>query len=201
MTADLSTQQPGRQGMPGARSPFPLAHHVPAMLADDPMVVAFLDALDEVWAPVISTLDCFDAYLDPQLAPPDMVAYLGSWILAMTDDARDEDQLRHDVATADRTAAWCGTATGLRERLVPREAEGLVIQDPGGIHTSVVPTDPYDWQDPVDPSVVIIVTGSREPGARGVERLRDLVRDLVPANVLVTLQVDAEAQQGDQAEQ
>ena len=64
MSADLTTQRPGRQGIPGARSPFPLADHVPAMLADDPMVVAFLKALDEVWAPVISSLDCFDAYLE-----------------------------------------------------------------------------------------------------------------------------------------
>ena len=60
MTTDAAIEPLGRQGVPGAVSPFPLADHVPAMRADDPMVVAFLTARDEVWAPVISTLDCFD---------------------------------------------------------------------------------------------------------------------------------------------
>lgn len=189
MTADLSTHRPGRQGLPGARSPFPLSRHVPAMLADDPMIVGFLDALDEVWAPAISTLDCFDSYLDPRLAPPDMVAYLGSWILALTDNTRDEAQLRHDVATAFRTTQWSGTATGLHQQLVPREAEQLEVRDSGGIHTSTVPTDPLQWADPEERTITIILTNARHVGARGAERLRSIVRDLVPAHVPIDLRV------------
>lgn len=189
MTADLSTERPGRQGLPGARSPFPLSMHVPAMLSDDPMIVAFLDALDEVWAPAISTLDCFDAYLDPHLAPPDMVAYLGSWIRALTADARDEAELRHDVATGFRTAEWSGTATGLHDRLVPREAGHLEIRDPGGIHTSTVATDPHEWEEPDDRTVTLIVTDLKQASARSVEQLRNIVRDLVPAHVPIDLQV------------
>lgn len=189
MTTAQSTQRPGRQGVPGARSPFPLAQHVPAMLSDDPMIVAFLEALDEVWAPVISTLDCFDSYLDPRLAPADMVAYLGTWILAMTDDARDEAQLRHDVATAYQTVEWCGTAKGLRERLVPREAEGLEIRDPGGIHTSTVPTDPLQWADPEERTVTIIAIDPHVVGSRGEGRLRHMVRDLVPAHIPIAVEL------------
>ena len=189
MTADLSLQPLGRHGIPGARSPFPLCQHVPALLADDPLIVAFLDALDEVWAPVISTLDCFDSYLDPMLAPPDMVAYLGTWILAMTDDARDEAQLRLDVATAFRTAEWCGTASGLEERLVPREVERLEISDPGGIHTSTVATDPLTWEEPEERTVRITVSGLRNTGSRSSENLSKVVRDLVPAHIPFDLQV------------
>jgi len=189
MTAELSTERPGRQGLPGARSPFPLSKQVPAMLADDPMIVAFLGALDEVWAPAITTLDCFDAYLDPRLAPPDMVAYLGSWILALTADARDEAELRHDVASGFRTAEWSGTATGLHERLVPREAGHLEIRDPGGIHTSTVPTDPQQWAEPDDSTVTLIVTDLTQVGGRSAENLRRIIHDLVPAHVPVDLQV------------
>jgi phage tail-like protein len=189
MSADLTTQRPGRQGIPGARSPFPLADHVPAMLADDPMVVAFLKALDEVWAPVISSLDCFDAYLDPRLAPPDMVAYLGSWIRAMTADARDEAQLRHDVATAFQTAEWCGTEVGLRMYMVPRGAEDVEVRDPGGIQTSAVATDPASWSEPEDRTIGITIIGPHMVGSRGDERLRRMVRDLVPAHIPIDLQV------------
>lgn len=189
MSADVSVQRPGRQGIPGARSPFPLSEHVPAMLSDDPMIVAFLEALDEVWAPVITTLDCFDAYLDPRLAPPDMVGYLGSWIRALTADARDEAQLRHDVAMAFRVAEWCGTAVGLREHMVPRGAEDVEVSDPGGIHTSSVATDPASWTEPEDRTVTITIIGPHFVGSRGDERLRRMVRDLVPAHIPIDLQV------------
>ena len=51
------------------------------MLAEDPVVQLLLGALDEVLAPIISVLDCFDAYLDPRLAPLDFVDYMSSWLL------------------------------------------------------------------------------------------------------------------------
>lgn len=194
MTVDMPSQIPSpaelsRRGIPGARSPFPLVEHVPALLADDPMVVAFLEALDEVWAPIISTLDCFDAYLDPRLAPPDMVAYLGSWILALLDEARTEEQLREDVTSAHTIAAWSGTARVLHERLVPREAEAIEIIEPGGVSTSSEPTDPRAWDASADATITVSITAPRMPGPQGEERLRRLVRDLVPAHLPVRVLV------------
>lgn len=179
----MTVHRPGRQGIPGARSPFPLIDRVPALLADDPMVDSFLAALDEVWAPIISTLDCFDAYLDPRLAPPDMVAYLGSWVLAPIDDARTEDDLRHDVTTAHDVASWSGTGHLLESRLVPREAEHVEIGDPGGISISTTPTDPLQWPEPDEPTVTVTVTNPTVGGRAGLERLTRMVRDLVPAHV------------------
>lgn len=195
MTHDLSDMHDGspvrvgRQGLPGARSPFPLVEHIPAQLSEDPMICAFLDALDEVWAPVITTLDCFDAYLDPHLAPPDMVAYLGSWVLALMDDTQDEEQLRADVAQAHVVAAWSGTEQILHSRLVPRDAAAIDVRDPGGIVISTTSTDPSAWQDPDDPRVVITVTSPRVAGAQGQERLTGIIRDLVPAHVILDVQV------------
>ena len=179
----------GRQGIPGSRSPFPLVEHIPAQLSEDPMICAFLDALDEVWAPVITTMDCFDSYLDPRMAPPDMVAYLGSWILALMDDTQDEEQLREDVAKAHLVAAWSGTTQILHTRLVPREAAAIDVRDPGSVHVSTVPTDPASWTDPEDPRVVITVSSPRTPGPRAHARIEGIVRDLVPAHVIVDVQV------------
>ena len=78
---------------------------VPAMLADDPFVRSFLASLDEVIAPAISVIDCFDAYLDPLIAPTDMVLYMGAWLLATIDDAWSEDSIRRDVAAEHEGAA------------------------------------------------------------------------------------------------
>lgn len=192
MSTPASMERPGRQGIPGARSPFPLVDHVPALLADDPMVGAFLSALDEVWAPIITALDCFDAYLDPQLAPPDMVAYLGSWVLAPIDDARTPEDLRHDVTTAYEVAAWSGTAPLLHSRLVPRHAARVDISDPGGIHTSTTPTDPMQWPEPGQTGISVTVAHPTVDGRSGHERLTRVVRELVPAHVPCVVHVEGD---------
>ena len=78
MTGDLSLLQASRRrAVAGMLSPFPLQHQIPAMLQEDPFVCRFLDGLDEVLAPIVSVLDCFDSYLDADIAPLDMVRYMG----------------------------------------------------------------------------------------------------------------------------
>lgn len=175
----------GRRGYPAARNPFPLESQVPAMIAEDPMIRAFLGGLDEVWAPIVSTLDCFYAYLDPRTAPPDMVAFLGSWILADTADTWDEATLREDVAHAHSRFALLGTSEGVKERLVPREAESVDIGDPGTTLTSTMPTNPQDWIDPADPIVRIRV--HTRAGTTDVmkQRLTALIREFTPAHVVL----------------
>lgn len=179
----------GRRGYPGAHSPFPLGHQVPAMLADDPMIRAFLAGLDEVWAPIVTTLDCFYAYLDPGTAPVDMVAFLGSWIRADVADAWNEESVRRDVAQAQRLFSMAGTAYAIRERIVPRDAESVEIDDPGATLTSAMPTDPQDWTDPGDPTVRIRVHARGELTDARVERIRSIIADLAPAHVVLDVSV------------
>jgi phage tail-like protein len=182
MTTEVSFPHMGRRGVAGARSPFPMQEQIPAMLAEDPLICAFLRGLDEVVAPIIQTLDCLDAYLDPYVAPPDMVAFLGSWVLADIDDVWNEDAIREDVAKAHERAVWAGTAQAVRNRLVPREVASVEIDDSGDTLTSTMPTDPQQWDDSGAPSVRV-----RAPGGDR-EQLSRLVSRLVPAHV--TLEVD-----------
>lgn len=180
----VMTTQMGRRGHPEARNPFPLEEQVPAMLAEDPMVRAFLAGLDEVWAPIVLTLDCFYAYLDPRTAPLDMVAYLGSWIRADTVDAWTESSVRDDVAHAHSLFAMAGTARAIRERLVPREAESVVIEDSGTTLISTMPTNPHDWNDSVRP---VSITVRALPGSTEAmkDRIRSIISDLTPAHVVL----------------
>lgn len=174
----------GRGAVPGLRSPFPIVNFTPGMLADDLLVQQLLDALDEVLAPVISTLDCMDAYLDPDLAPIDMVKYLASWLLAEVDDEWDEAAVRRDVRLAHARSKWAGTARSVVERLVPYEVESLVVEDPGYTVSQEGPTKPSDWADPEQPEVVLRVVPKRE-GAAELRRIERLARGLVPAHVAI----------------
>lgn len=178
MSVTVPSVEHGRRAVEGARSPFPLEGQIPAMLADDPLVCAFLRALDEVMAPVIHTLDCFDAYLDPRLAPPDMTAYLGSWVLADIDNIWDEAAIRDDVAHAHQRASWSGTAHAIRSRLVPREASTVEIDDSGATLVSVSPTSPADWTNAEAPAVRVRID------AADIDRVRHIVSRLVPAHVM-----------------
>lgn len=183
MSADLGMVANGRRATPGARNPFPLERQIPAMLAEDPLICAFLRGLDEVSAPAIHVLDCFDAYLDPRLAPPDMVAYLGSWILADIDDVWSEEAIRDDVAKAHERAVWAGTVKALRDRLVPREMQSVEIIETGTTLTSTMPTDPQQWTEVDGPGVRVVAS------AGDLEDIRRIVSRLVPAHVALEVAV------------
>ncbi len=182
MSVDISAQPIRRGATPGARSPFPLEAQVPAMLAEDPLICAFLRGLDEVVAPVIQVLDCFDAYLDPRLAPPDMLAYIGSWILADIEDVWSENAIRDDVARSHERATWAGTAQAIRDRLVPREAQSVEVTDSGTTLLSVSPTSPADWTGGDSPSVRVAIA------ATDLDRIRRIVSRLVPAHVVLEVE-------------
>jgi phage tail-like protein len=182
MSVTMPSTDIGRGSVPRARSPFPLEAQIPAMLADDPLVCALLRGLDEVIAPVIQTLDCFDAYLDPRLAPPDMTAYLGSWVLADIDNIWDEAAIRDDVANAHQRASWSGTAYAIRNRLIPREASTVEIEDSGATLVSVTPTSPADWASGEAARVRVRIDTD------DTDRVRHIVAKLVPAHVMLEVE-------------
>ena len=80
------------------------------MLAEDPVVQLLLGALDEVLAPIISVLDCFDAYLDPRLAPLDFVDYMSGWLLVSQVEYWTEETRRATLSSTVPRSKWRGTA-------------------------------------------------------------------------------------------
>lgn len=190
MSTDQSLAVPGgrdvvpakRAAVPQLATPFPLREQVPAMIMDDPFACRFLDGLDEVIAPVISVLDCFDAYLDPDIAPLDMVQYLGTWLLATLDDPWDDATMRRDVGQAHYRAQTAGTNAGLYNRLVPHLVKSVSIRDTGTTTASKVATDPADWADAPAPVVKIVLLphAGKPVDLVHIERI---VRDAIPAHV------------------
>jgi phage tail-like protein len=175
-----------RRLVEGLRTPFPLINAVPPMLAEDPFVQRMLPGLDEVLAPVISTIDCFPAYLDPATAPMDMVRYVGSWLFPHIDEEWGEDALRHALATAVSRSGWRGTSRGLEMALVPYEASSVTIEDSGSVTVSSTATDPSTWPDAPEQRVTVRFTpAGDDPDAE--DRVAKVIRTLIPAHTLLTL--------------
>jgi len=176
-----------RRSVDGLRTPFPLVNAVPAMLAEDPFVQRMLPAFDEVLAPIISTLDCFPSYLDPEIAPMDMVTYMASWLFPMYEDQLSEEGLRHALATVVERSGWRGTARGVLEALETFNLASIDVQDSGSTVVSTKPTDPDTWPEVAPPTVkVVCVAGAH--ATLDDEQINNILRVLVPAHVILTVE-------------
>ena len=91
----------------------PLASFLPAMLQADDFCVRFTQGLDPVLAPVLSTIDNLDAYVDPWLTPPDFLDWLAGWFGLELDATWPEERRRALVANALELGRWRGTVVGL----------------------------------------------------------------------------------------
>lgn len=122
----------GRGLVPGLETPAPLGPTLPALFQEDDFAQRMMVAFDECLAPVISTLDCFDTYLDPSLAPPDFVDWLASWVGVEIDETwtlERRRQLVHDAAVLYRVR---GTAAGLAAHLLLYANANPEIDESGG---------------------------------------------------------------------
>lgn len=122
----------GRRGVPGLVSPHPIGATLPGLYQDDDLAQRFCAALDEVLAPVLATVDCLPAYLDPALAPPDVLDWLAGWVGLADAVFWPVQRRRALVARAAELHAWRGTPYAVRKLV--RLATGLIpeIEDPGG---------------------------------------------------------------------
>lgn len=139
-----------RSSVEGMPSVHPLADGLPAYLQEDSFAVRWTQGLDDVLAPVLSVLDCLDAYLDPGLTPPDFLAWIAGWVGARTDERWDMANQRRSVAAAAGLHGLRGTLIGLA-REIEVATGGLVDLDDGAdVTISTGPSvDLPEYPDPV----------------------------------------------------
>jgi phage tail-like protein len=119
----------------------PLGFALPAAYHEDDFVQRFCEGLDEVLAPVPSTIDNFAAYLDPDLAPDDFLEWLAGWAGLELDQTWPIERRRALVANAVQLYRGRGTAAclaafvelyvGVRPEIVEGGATGW-SPTPGG---------------------------------------------------------------------
>jgi phage tail-like protein len=117
----------GRGAVPGLVSPNSLALALPELLLEDQFTRGLMAAFDEVLAPIVSTLNNLDAYVDPCLTPPDFLAWLAGWVGLELDDSAPLDHQRVLIAEAVRLYRWRGTVKGMRHLIV--RATGAALED------------------------------------------------------------------------
>ncbi len=175
-----------RRAVPGLGTPYPLGTLMPAVYQEDPATMAWTAGLDDVLAPVISTLDCLGAYLDPLLAPEDFVSWLAGWFGTVFDENWPLLRRRLAVARSVDLYRQAGTISGLRalvELATGCEAE---VADSGGVTWSQRPNTP----PPGQPEAMVQVRLFAPPGTElDLKSIGDLVAAAKPAHVAHRVEV------------
>jgi phage tail-like protein len=163
-----------------------MINYTSSMLADDAIAQMICASLDEVLAPIISVLDCYDSYLDPHIAPIDFVRYMSAWILVHPEEGWDDSAVRKSLAHAIRFYELRGTARGLRDYLKEVFNVDVMVEDSGSVTTSRDFTDPTTWTVPGSPAVKVSVQGSQASSAN-MDLIHTLLEVAIPAHVTATL--------------
>jgi phage tail-like protein len=111
--ARVAISPPMRGMIEGLPTPRPMVAELPAAFQEDDFGRRFVSALDDVLAPLFATLDCWDSYLDAQLAPDDFVDWLASWVGVDIDETWTLERRRTLIQDAVALYRIRGTAAGL----------------------------------------------------------------------------------------
>ena len=170
----------------GLASRCPLGRLLPALYQDDDFVLRFTAALDEVVASALWALDDLDAYLDPWLAPPDFVEWLAGWFGVELESTWPEERCRAMVADVSDLYRWRGTARSITHLVEIHTGVTPEIEESGGVSWSTrpggkLPGDAEPW--------LVVRIPTAEPAAVDLDRLERVLRDAVPAEVVLHLEV------------
>ncbi|MFI9585426.1 phage tail protein [Streptomyces sp. NPDC052236] len=179
-----------RGTIPGLPTPHPLMYQLPAVYLGEDFLQRFLEALDEVLAPVLLTLDNLPAHLDPRTAPEDFLSWLATWVAADTGagpaagagDERSAEQRRAAVTGAMDRHRQRGTRGGLADAVRLEFGAEPEIDETGGASWSVTPRSPLPGPADGRPRVTVRLRVA-DPDEADVDRLRRLVGEEVPAHV------------------
>lgn len=170
----------------GLDTRHPIGFQLPALYQDDDFGQRFTSALDVVLAPVFTTLDCIDAYVDPGVAPADFVGWLAEWVGIELDENWPLERQRRLVASAVQLYEWQGTARGLARLVEIYAGVTPEIEESGGTAWSASPDG--DLPGTAEARVRITVRVP-DPAAVDVQRLDRIVARAKPAHVVHEVEV------------
>ncbi len=133
---DLVAAAFGRGLVEALPSPRPIGAQLPAAFQEDDFCQRMMSAFDEILAPLFSTLDCFDSYLDPKVAPHDFVDWLASWVGIEIDETWTLERRRRLILDAVALYRIRGTAAGLAAHINLYAGTTPEIQENGGCEWS-----------------------------------------------------------------
>jgi phage tail-like protein len=170
----------------GLASPHPLGASLPALYQEDTFAQRLTAALDEVLAPIFSSLDTLHAYLDPALAPDDFLDWLAGWVGVTLDETWPIERRRQLVADAAQLYRSRGTVAGLADQITIYTGGEVLVEDNGSAAWSS--TAGGKIPGTATPSLRVKVTVD-DPNSVSLARLEAVVATAKPAHVPHTITV------------
>ena len=137
--ANGSLDGQGRASVKSLISPHPLGSYLPALYQEDEFAQRWTSGLDLVLAPIFSSIDNFEAYLDPGLAPLDFLDWLATWMGLVADETWPVGRRRAFVSQASALYRIRGTAKGLATHVQVFTGGEVEILERGGTAWSATP--------------------------------------------------------------
>jgi phage tail-like protein len=124
-----------RDGIPtSASSRLYLRAGLPAIYQEGDFGLRFLAALETLLDPILAVLDSLDSHMRPELAPPDLLQLLASWLGVELDEQWAEERRRELVRCASELTRWRGTREGLEQQLkIAFPDLPLRVEETGGV--------------------------------------------------------------------
>ena len=165
----------------GLPSPHPLGRQLPAVYQEeDAFTMRLTEALDEVLAPILSTLDNLPAYFDPRLTPDDFLGWLAGWVAFELDETWDADRRREAVSRAVDLLRRRGTATGLADEVRLVTGAEVEVVENGGTAWSLDPMSPMVGTP--EPTLLVRIKAT-DPASVDADRVDRVVSAAKPAHV------------------
>ncbi|MFI5672686.1 hypothetical protein [Streptomyces sp. NPDC051704] len=152
----------------------------------------YLAGFDDALAPLITALDCLDAYFDPRTAPDDFVTWMLDWSLTGLPACVGSQGRRNALLLGHRLHGLRGTRTGV-DLLVRHVLGGrLELTESGGTYCAAGPDDPSaPLPGPARARLRVLLPYGMSRGRAGVaEDVADLVREWIPAHVAAEVVVE-----------
>jgi len=180
----------GRAAVKSLVSPHPLGGYLPALYQEDQLAQAWLSGLDDVLAPIFSSIDNFDAYLDPGLTPADFLDWLATWMGLVADETWPVERRRAFVSSASELYRMRGTARGLAAHVLIFSAGEIEILEHGGTSWSATNGAPLPGSIGFD---VVIRIKVSDPSTVDKAKVDALVASAKPAHLTHRVEVASSA--------
>lgn len=159
-------------------SPHPLGSYLPGIMQADDLTSRWVAGLDDLLTPILWILESLEVYVDPRLAPPDLLRWLAGWVGAEVREDLPAPQQRRLVADTADLHGRRGTVGALHQVLETATSALVdVVEDGGGVSWSSSPRDPMPARTRED--LLVRVKASHEEALR----VAQLVAEWCPAHV------------------
>lgn len=170
----------------GLESAHPIGAMLPGIYQGDDFAQRFTAGLDDVIAPVFSTLDNLAAYFDPYTAPDDFVEFLSLWVGIEFEASWSMQRRRDVIAHAVDLHRRRGTVRGIREAVALVTNAAVEVRENGGSAWAQAPG--ADLPGDPTPRLVVRIAAEDLPDLER-RRIDALVSAVKPAHVPHTIEL------------